>query len=51
MMNDAQIIEKVRDTLVAAGSTFRDDKKNAYCRAIATESNRSGGGAAAQSAL
>ncbi|MBQ1412611.1 MAG: fumarate hydratase [Clostridia bacterium] len=38
-MNDAQIIEKVRDTLVAAGSTFRDDKKNAYCRAIATESN------------
>ena len=39
MMNDAQIIEKVRDTLVAAGSTFRDDKKNAYCRAIATESN------------
>lgn len=39
MMNDAQIIEAVKNTLVAAGSTFKDDKKNAYCRAIATESN------------
>lgn len=38
-MNDAQIIEKVKNTLVAAGSTFKDDKKNAYCRAIASESN------------
>ena len=29
----------VRDTLVSAGSTFREDKKNAYRRAIAAEDN------------
>ncbi|MBR4235536.1 MAG: fumarate hydratase [Clostridia bacterium] len=29
----------VRDTLVRAGSTFRDDKKDAYRRAIAAETN------------
>ena len=29
----------VRDTLVEAGSTFREDKKKAYCRAIERETN------------
>ncbi|MBR2554061.1 MAG: fumarate hydratase [Aeriscardovia sp.] len=33
------IVALVRDTLVDAGSTFRDDKKNAYKRAIAAEQN------------
>lgn len=36
-MNESEIIEKVKDTLVAAGSTFKQDKKDAYCRAIAVE--------------
>ncbi len=33
------IIEKVRDTLVTAGSTFRADQSAAYRRAIAKENN------------
>lgn len=37
--NYDNIVEKVRDTLVEAGSTFREDKKNAYRRAIAAETN------------
>ena len=32
-------VELVKNTLVSAGSTFREDKKNAYKRAIETESN------------
>lgn len=39
MMNNEQIIELVRDTLVNAGSTFKQDKKDAYTRAIASETN------------
>lgn len=38
-MNNEQIIDLVRDTLVNAGSTFKQDKKDAYARAIASESN------------
>lgn len=34
-----QITALVRDTLVAAGSTFREEKKEAYRRAIASETN------------
>ena len=37
MKND--IVALVRDTLVEAGSCFRDDKKAAYRRAIAAETN------------
>ena len=33
------IAAKVADTLVSAGSTFREDKKDAYRRAIAAEQN------------
>lgn len=33
------IVALVRDTLVDAGSTFREDKKQAYKRAIETETN------------
>ena len=32
-------VELVKNTLVSAGSTFREDKKNAYRRAIEKESN------------
>lgn len=32
-------VERVRDTVVAAGSTFRQDKKDAYKRAIEQEDN------------
>lgn len=39
MMNNEQIVELVRDTLVDAGSTFKQDKKDAYARAIASETN------------
>ena len=35
----SETITRVRDTLVEAGSTFRADKKEAYCRAIAAETN------------
>lgn len=34
-----EIVELVRDTLVAAGSTFREDKKEVYRRAISGESD------------
>ena len=34
-----EIIALVRDTLVSAGSTFRQDKKDAYKRAITVETN------------
>lgn len=34
-----RIAARVRDTLVEAGSTFRQDKKDAYCRAIRAEEN------------
>ena len=36
-VNKNEIIEKIADCLVRAGSTFRQDKKDAYCRAIASE--------------
>ena len=36
---DQKIVEKVRDTLVKAGSTFRPDQKEAYRRAMKTERN------------
>ena len=32
-----EIVALVRDTLVSAGSTFRQDKKDAYKRAIKNE--------------
>ena len=38
-MNELEIIEKVKNTLVYAGSTFKQDKKDAYCRAIGKEQN------------
>ena len=37
--NYQTIVAKVADTLVTAGSTFRQDKKDAYRRAIAAEGN------------
>lgn len=39
MMNELQIIEMVKKTLIEAGSTFKQDKKDAYTRAIAAEQN------------
>lgn len=39
MEKQSDIIQKVADTLVSAGSTFCDDKKRAYKRAIADETN------------
>lgn len=38
-MQYAEIVGKVADTLVAAGSTFTDDKKAAYRKAITEEEN------------
>lgn len=38
-MNESEIIEKVKNTLVCAGSTFKQDKKDAYCRAVGKEQN------------
>lgn len=38
-MTHDEMISAVRDCLVEAGSTFREDKKNAYRRAIASEQN------------
>ena len=35
--NHEEIVAKVADCLVRAGSTFRQDKKDAYCRAIQSE--------------
>lgn len=40
MMTNEQIVELVRDTLVDAGSTFKQDKKDAYAKAIASETNK-----------
>ena len=37
--NYEAVVAKVADTLVSAGSTFREDKKDAYRRAIAAEQN------------
>ena len=34
-----RIVDMVKDTLVKAGSTFKQDKKNAYKKAIETETN------------
>lgn len=39
MMNEQEIITAVKETLVAAGSTFRPDKKEAYRCAIRRETN------------
>ena len=39
MIYDRRIIEAVSDALVRAGSTFRDDQKRAYRRAIQAEIN------------
>ena len=39
MTDYEKTVEKVRDALVEAGSTFREDKKNAYRRAIDQEEN------------
>lgn len=39
MISNGQIVELVRDTLVEAGSTFKKDKKDAYKRAIESETN------------
>lgn len=36
-MDYNEVVAKVADTLVRAGSTFRQDKKDAYLRAIASE--------------
>lgn len=35
--NEQQVVDKVADALVRAGSVFRHDQKNAYRRAIASE--------------
>ena len=40
-MTDSQIVEAVKNAVVYAGSTFKDDKKNAYRRAIANENGYS----------
>ena len=37
-----EIVEKIAETLVRAGSTFREDQKEAYRRAIAKEQNAKG---------
>lgn len=39
MMTNEQIAELVKNTLVSAGSTFKQEKKDAYKKAIAAESN------------
>lgn len=38
-MNDAEVIEKVKQTLITAGSTFNQGKKDAYSKAIIREDN------------
>lgn len=38
-MNYSEVVDKVADTLVTAGSTFRSDKIAAYIKAIEKESN------------
>lgn len=37
--NYSEIVERVRDTIIRAGSTFREDKKEVYKKAILTENN------------
>jgi len=37
MMTELEMIETIKNTLVNAGSTFKQDKKDAYMRAIAAE--------------
>lgn len=39
MMNKERIVDLVKNTLVDAGSTFKQDKKDAYTRAIASETS------------
>lgn len=39
MLSNEEIIKKVAGTLVSAGSTFREDKKQAYRNAIKNEAN------------
>lgn len=39
MINEEQIAEMVKDAVLTAGSTFRQDKKDAYRNAIAKETN------------
>lgn len=41
-MNRDEVIEKISETLVKAGSSFRQDKMDAYNRAIAEEKNPQG---------
>ena len=38
-MTNKEIVSLVRDTLVKAGSTFREDKKEAYRKAVSAEKN------------
>lgn len=38
-MTDSAVVEKIADCLVESGSTFRDDRKRAYRRAINNESD------------
>ena len=38
-MTSEQIVERVKEALISAGSTFKEDKKNAYRRAIQNEEN------------
>lgn len=38
-MIDKEVIEKVKNTLISSGTTFSDDKKRAYIRAIEKEDN------------
>ena len=41
MINRNEIIEKVKQTLITAGSTFSEDKKEVYRKAILNETNKS----------
>lgn len=38
-MNELEIVDKVKETLVCAGSTFKQGKRDAYCRAVEGEQN------------
>lgn len=40
MSYDMDLVEKVSEALVKAGSTFKEDKKRAYMQAISAETNR-----------
>lgn len=39
-MTDEQIIEKVKNTLIDASAAFKQDKKDAYCKAMCTEKDK-----------